>query len=383
MIELPLLSDLGDLKNKKILLRSDLNVPLQDGEITDEYRIHSSLPTILELQKRGARVTVCSHLGRPQGTPEDFSSFAAFAASSPFSMKPIAKRLSELVGDVEILENLRFSPAEEGEGREEFLAELIGDNDFFVNDAFGACHRAHTSIVGPPTKLPSAAGLLLEKEVAVLDKMLTAPRKPFTVILGGSKVSDKIGVIKVLAEKADVLAIGGAMAFSFLVAQGANIVSPFVQEEQIPILTELLNSELGEKIKLPEDLTALTPDGEIRQIGTNIPEGWEARDVGPGTAASYVDFAQNAGSIFWNGPLGVFEDARFMAGTQTLAEAIGTSKAYTIVGGGDSAAAIRMLKLENEIDHLSTGGGATLEFLEKGSLVGLDALLNAKDVLNS
>lgn len=370
MAKLPLLSDLGDLKNKKVLLRTDLNVPLQDGKITDEHRIQASVKTIQELKNQGAVVSVCSHLGRPKGKPD-----------SKLSLDPVAKRLQELVGEIEVMENLRFRFEEEAEPNEKnqdaieaFVKELISGKDYFVNDAFGASHRNHASIVGPPKHLPSAAGFLLQAEVEVLENMLEAKRKPFVVIMGGAKVSDKLKVIESLLEKADILLIGGAMAFSFLVAKGADINSPLVEVDEIPKLASLLNSEMGEKIKLPEDLTALNPEGEVVQIGINLPPAWEARDIGPGTAASYVDFIETAGSIFWNGPVGVFEDERFMAGTKTIAEAIANSKAYTIVGGGDSAFAVRTLGLEKRVDHLSTGGGATLEFLEAGSLIGIDAL---------
>ena len=373
MSDLPLLSDsgfsVGDFKNKKVLLRTDLNVPLKDGVITDEYRIKASLPTIQMLKESGAEVTVCSHLGRPGGK-----------LVKELSMEPVRKRLNELVDGVEVLENLRFSPVEESEfdvndkDTAAFVEELISGKDIFVNDAFGACHRKHASIMGPPKYLPSLAGLLLQKEIEVLDKLMNEPKKPFVVIIGGSKVSDKLGAIYSLVEKADVVAIGGAMAFSFLVAKGASIESELVEKDQVEGLASLLNSDLGKKIHLPEDLTAQSPDGEVRQTGVNVLEGWQAKDIGVGTAASYCDLIEQAGTIFWNGPVGVFEDPLFMAGTKTLAEAIAASSAYSVIGGGDSAFALRSLGLEKSVDYLSTGGGATLEFLETGSLVGIDAL---------
>ena len=363
MKSLPLLADLKGLAGKKVLLRADLNVPLEDGCIQDEYRIESSLPTIQSLQNSEAIITVCSHLGRPKGKPE-----------KGLSIAPVAERLKELAGDMEVMENLRFSSGET-ECSQSFVQSLVAGQDFFINDAFGASHRAHASIIGPPKHLPSAAGLLLEKEVTILQQILTKPKRPFLVILGGAKVSDKLSLVKSLIQKADAIAIGGAMAFSFLVASGYSIKDPLVEKTQVGALQEILNSEHGSKVHLPEDLTALnvTTDS-VRQIGLNVPEEFSARDIGPGTAAKFCDLINEAGCVFWNGPQGVFEDPRFSAGTTTIAETLAQSRAVSIVGGGDSAAAVRTLGLAKDFNHISTGGGATLEFLEQGDLVGLKAL---------
>ncbi len=386
MFNLPQFCDF-DLAGKEVLLRTDLNVPLQGDEVTDDYRIVQSLPTIQALKKQGAKITVCGHLGRPDNKLNTELRYTEYRDDTPpeFSLEPARQRLVELLGeDIPVIENLRFWPGETAgidttEGKA-LLEKLVAKKDFYINDAFSASHRQHTSIVGPPTKLSSAAGLLLTKEVAVLEKLLENVKRPFVVIMGGAKVSDKLGLIHSLAKLADVLAIGGAMAFSFLVAKGATIESSLVEHEQLPALASLLNTEHGKKIHLPTDFTAEEKAGEVVQIGTNVPDGFLAKDIGPGTAAAYADLIDGAGTVFWNGPMGVFEDERFQAGTKTLAEAMAhlntQSNAYTVVGGGDSASAIRALKLEDQIDHLSTGGGATLEFLEKGTLPGIEALRN-------
>ncbi len=365
-MNLPLLENFKEIQGSKILLRSDLNIPLLDGVIQDDYRIRASIPTIEYLKSAGAELTICSHLGRP-----------ASKGDMQFSMEPVAKRLKELVGEVEVLENLRFEEGETG-CSQNFISELVSGKDAYVNDAFGACHRAHASIVGPPQHLPSYAGLLLQKEIEILSSLLENPRRPFLVMLGGAKVGDKLGLISALARQADILAIGGAMAFTFLVAKGAEIHDEMVEEDQIDSVSKLMNSDLNEKLHLTQDLTVLSPEGEIRQTGVNVPGHWQIRDIGPGTAAAFSELIEKAGSIFWNGPMGVFEDPRFTAGTRAVADAMAGSSAYTVIGGGDSASALRSFGLEKDIDHLSTGGGATLKFLESGSLVGIDALIEGR-----
>ncbi len=365
-MNLPLLENFKEIQGSKVLLRSDLNIPLLDGVIQDDYRIRTSIPTIEYLKSAGAELTICSHLGRP-ASKDDIQ----------FSMKPVAKRLKELVGDVEVLENLRFKEGEK-QCSQEFISELVFEKDAYVNDAFGACHRAHASIAGPPQYLPSYAGLLLQKEVEILSSLLKNPRRPFLVILGGAKVGDKLGFISALMNQADAIAIGGAMAFTFLVAKDAEIQDELVEEKQLGSVLELMNSDQGQKLHLTQDLTVLSPEGEIRQTGVNVPKYWQIRDIGPGTAAAFAELIEEAGSIFWNGPMGVFEDSRFAAGTRAIADAMAGSSAYTVIGGGDSASALRSFGLEKDIDHLSTGGGATLKFLESGSLVGIDALIKGR-----
>jgi phosphoglycerate kinase len=370
----PQLEDLGDLDGRHVLVRTDFNVPLKDGQITDDLRIRAALPTLTWLQERGARVTACSHLGRPKGAPDP-----------KCSMDPVRARLAELAPGVELLENLRFDPGETGNDPT-FVQKLIDGVDAYVNDAFGASHRAHASVVGPPQFLPSAAGRLLAKEVDVLLGMRLEPRRPFVAVLGGSKVSDKIGVIRALLDVVDALVIGGGMCFTFLAAQGYSTGSSLMEADQVEECRKLL--ELGRPIHLPSDVTALGPGGrigdpsaggEIRQLGRSVPEGWMGLDIGPGTAAEFSDVIADARTVFWNGPMGVFEDPRFEAGTRTVAQAVAEAHGFTVVGGGDSAAAVAQFGLADQIDHISTGGGASLELLEQGDLPGLVALRGAKN----
>lgn len=372
-MSVPQLEDLGDLNGKRVLLRADFNVPLDDaGAITDDLRIRAALPTIKWLQKRGAIVTACSHLGRPKGQ-----------VNPAFSLDPVRARLDELVSGVTVLPNLRFDPGERGNDPA-FVAQLIEGQDVFVNDAFGACHREHASIVGPPQHLPSAAGRLLGKEVDVLGGLRSAAKRPFVAVLGGAKVSDKLGVIEALLRQVDSLVIGGGMAFTFLAAQGNNVGSSLLEESMIDTCKQLLDS--GATIHLPSDVTALGPGGkigdpvaggEVRQAGTSLPDGWMGLDIGPGTAAEFTDVILEARTVFWNGPMGVFEDPRFEAGTRTVAHAIADCSGFTVVGGGDSAASVAHFGLVSEMDHISTGGGASLELLEEGDLPGLVALRGA------
>ncbi len=366
---LPELEDLGPVSGKSVLVRADFNVPLSGGRITDDLRIKAALPTLRWLVDNGAKVTACSHLGRPKG-PDDAST----------SMAPVKARLAELAPEVELLENLRYDKGEEGNDPA-FVARLIEGHDLFVNDAFGASHRAHASIVGPPQHLPSAAGRLLAREAEVLLGLRRNPRRPFVAVMGGSKVSDKLGVIEALLEIVDAIVVGGGMAFTFLAAQGHRTGSSLLEADMVETCQRLL---AGPKtIHLPEDITALGPDGklfdpaaggEVRQIGVNVPDGWMGVDIGPGTAAVFTDVILDAGTVLWNGPMGVFEDPRFEAGTRAIASAMAETRAFTVVGGGDSAAAAKEFGVDTDMDHVSTGGGASLELIEQGDLPGLAAL---------
>ena len=372
-MNLPTLEDLGELSGRRVLLRADFNVPIRDGVVVDDFRIRATLPTIDWLIERGASVTACSHLGRPKGRVDD-----------RYSIEPVRKVLGEIAPDVELLENLRFDPGEESNDAA-FVEKLIAGQDAYVNDAFGASHRSHASVVGPPRFLPSAAGRLLQREIEVLSPLRTDPARPFVVVLGGAKVSDKLGVIGTLLRVADSLVIGGGMCFTFLKAQGHAIGDSLVEDDMVETCRELLGRE-GDKLHLPVDLTALGPGGEIgdpaaggevRQIGTDVPDGWKGLDIGPGSAAEFGDLIMDARTVFWNGPMGVFEDSRFEAGTHAVAQAMSETRAFTVVGGGDSAAALDQFGLAGEIDHVSTGGGASLELLELGDLPGLEALRGA------
>jgi phosphoglycerate kinase len=363
------------------LLRVDFNVPIVNGQIEDDLRIRATLPTIGWLVDHGAVVTACSHLGRPKGRPDP-----------RYSMEPVRRRLAELLGEkgdtVRLMENLRFDPGEEANDPT-FVDRLVEGQDLYVNDAFGAAHRAHASIVGPPTRLPSAAGRILAREVAVLDGLLHGGDKvarPFVAVLGGSKVRDKLGVIDALLRQVDSLIVGGGMCFTFLAAQGHSIGASLFEADKVEKCRQLLAS--GHDIALPTDVTALSPGGsfgpgveptgEVRQFGVELPSGWIGLDIGPGSAARFADVIAEAGTAFWNGPMGVFEDARFAAGTRAVAEAIAECKGFTVVGGGDSASALAGLGLADRVDHLSTGGGASLKFLQQGDLPGLKALRESK-----
>ena len=368
--DVPTLEDLPPLAGKRVLLRADFNVPLRDGEITDDLRIRAALPTIGWLREQGAEVVACTHLGRPKGRPDP-----------RYSVAPVRARLAELAPGVELAENLRYDPGEEANDPA-FVARLIDGFDAYVNDAFGASHRAHASIVGPPQFLPSAAGRLLAREVEVLGGLRSHPRRPFVAILGGSKVSDKLQVIEALLEVADSLLIGGGMCFTFLAAGGSGIGDSLFEDDMVATCRALLD-EHGDRLVLPSDITALGPGGElmnpaaggdVRQVGTTVPAGWKGVDIGPGTAADFGDRIAEARTVFWNGPMGVFEDPRFEAGTRAVAQAVADTAAFTVVGGGDDAAALAQFGLDGDVDHVSTGGGASLELLEQGDLPGLAAL---------
>lgn len=389
---LPRLEDLPDLDGARVLVRAELNAPLADGRVTDDLRITTTLPTVEWLRARGAAVVLAAHLGRPKGEvrPE-------------YSLAPVATRLGELLGtdvpmapsaigtettsmvasldpgDVMLLENLRFHPGEEANDPA-FATNLVAPFDLFVNEAFGASHRAHASIVGPPRVLPSAAGLLLQREVEVLGGLLDAPEHPFVAILGGSKVSDKLGVIDTLLTRCDTILVGGAMAFTFLAAQGYPIGDSLLEVDRIEDCRRLLATG---RVEVPVDVVIareIAADAEVRIVAApSIPEGWKGLDVGPETAAHFADRIAPARTVLWNGPMGVFEVPPFASGTRAVAEAVVGCPGFTVIGGGDSAAAARQMGLADRIDHVSTGGGASLELLELGDLPGLEALRLGRD----
>ena len=360
---IPVLDQLGDVRGKRVLVRTDFNVPMDDGRITDDFRIRAALATINWLTERGASVVCASHLGRPKGRPEP-----------KFSMEPVRRRLAELAPGVDLMENLRFHPGEEGNDPA-FVANLIDGVDAYVDDAFGAAHRAHASIVGPPKTLPSAMGLLLQKEVEVLLGLREQPKRPFVAVLGGAKISDKLGAVEALLDLVDSLVIGGAMCFTFFAAQGKPIGESLWEPDQVATCKRLLDA--GKTIHLPEDITGLDARGQYATFGTRLPEGAKGFDIGPGSAAAFTDIIMESRTVFWNGPMGMFEDDRFANGTRTVAQAMADTKAFTVVGGGDSAAALAQFGLEDQVDHVSTGGGASLELLELGDLAGLAALRGA------
>ena len=369
MSKIPTLEDLeanlGGLTGKRVLVRTDFNVPFDDsGEIADDFRIRAALPTINWLTERGAQVVTASHLGRPKGAPDP-----------QYTMVPVRERLAELAPGVELLENLRFDPGETANDPT-FVKTLVENVDGYVNDAFGASHRAHASIVGPPQFVPSAMGRLLEQEVEVLLGLRDKPRRPFVAILGGAKISDKLGVVEALLDVVDALVIGGAMCFTFFAAQGKSIGDSLFEPDQVETCKRLLveAGEKGKTIHLPDDITGVDAAGEYATFGTRLPAGAKGFDIGPGSAAAFTDVIMDSRMVFWNGPMGMFEDERFAAGTRTVAQAMADTKAFTVVGGGDSAAAIAQFGLDDEVDHVSTGGGASLELLENGDLPGLQAL---------
>jgi phosphoglycerate kinase len=384
-MQLPKLEDLGPLKSKRVLVRCDLNVPMSGGVITDDLRIRLPIDTLVWLLDQGAeKLTVCSHLGRPKGKPDP-----------KYSIAPVRQRLYELLeargadtSRVELLENLRYNAGEEANDPE-FVASLVKDQDLYVDDAFGAVHRAHASIVGPPAFLPSAAGRVLAREVDVLGTLLTNPERPFVAVLGGAKVSDKLGVIEALLERVDTLVLGGGMCFTFLAAQGHSVGSSLFEHDQVATCQRLLSSVqiTGKRIVLPIDIIALSPGGvfgpgkeptgEVLESSPDLPDEWMGLDIGPKTAAIFSGIIADAATVFWNGPMGVFEDRRFAAGTRAVAEAVASAKAFTVVGGGDSASALKAFGVDDQVDHLSTGGGASLEFIERGDLPGLAALRSA------
>ena len=383
----PHLEDLPNLHGRRVLLRADFNVPVQDGAITDDLRIAAAVPTIAWLRARGAAVVVCSHFGRPKGAPDPRYSLAPVASrlserlGIPVPLAPevigntaASMQLSLAPGDVMMLENLRFHPGETVNDPA-FAVSLCEPVDAYVNDAFGASHRAHASIVGPPPILPAAAGRLLEREVEVLSGMLDAPKHPFVALLGGAKVSDKLGVIDALLERCDTILVGGAMAFTFLAAQGYGVGNSLLEPDRVEDCTRLLATgrvQVPVDVVVAQEIAATSP---TRIVGASrIPDGWMGLDIGPETAAIFSDVVADARMVLWNGPMGVFELAPFASGTRAIAHAVAECHGLTIIGGGDSAAAIRQFGLADQVDHVSTGGGASLELIEQGDLPGLVAL---------
>jgi phosphoglycerate kinase len=385
----------AEVAGRRVLCRVDFNVPLADGKVTDDTRIRAALPTIELLRERGAATVLASHLGRPGGR-----------VVPALSMRPVGDRLSELLGvgvhrapaviggDVEtlamglgpgellLLENVRFEPGET-ENDPKLAAALAGLADLYVNDAFGAAHRAHSSTEGVARILPGYAGLLLEREVTELSRVVESPERPLVVILGGAKVSDKIGVIDRFLEISERILIGGAMCFSFFRARGIATGDSLVEEEGVELAAEALERAARSdcELALPADLVLgerFDADAERRETdGVEVPDGWMGLDIGPRTAASYAEAIGTAGTVLWNGPMGAFEMEPFAAGTRAVAEAVAAAPGLTVVGGGDSVAALRAFGLDERVDWLSTGGGASLELLEGKKLPGVEALLDA------
>ncbi len=386
-MRLPRLEDLPRRAGARALTRVDCNVPLRDGQVADDLRITTAIPTVSWLREQRFVVVLCGHLGRPKGVVDP-----------TWSVAPVARRFGELLetevevaprvvgrevegivasaraGDVVMLENLRFEPGETANDAG-FSTSLSMLGDVYVNEAFGASHRAHASIVGPPCVLPHAAGRLLEREVEVLSGLLEAPARPFVGVLGGAKVGDKLGVIDALLARCDRVLVGGAMAFTFALATGASVGRSLVEPEMVDECRRLLATG---RVDVPVDVViALEPtaDAETRVVPTDaIPDGWMGLDVGPATVRAYAEEIAGASTVLWNGPMGMFEVAPFAAGTRGVADAVAGCPGFTVVGGGDSAAAIREFGLADRVDHVSTGGGAALELVERGDLPGLVAL---------
>lgn len=386
-----------NVKGKRVFVRVDFNVPLDDTlRITDDTRIRAALPTIEYLVDKGAKIILASHLGRPKGKVVE-----------SMRLTPVAKRLEELLGrsivkmddckgdqvkaavgqmkdgDILLLENLRFYKEEEANDSA-FSKELAELADLYVNDAFGAAHRAHASTEGVARHLPAAAGFLLQKEIEIMGKALADPAKPFVAILGGAKVSDKIGVIRNLLTKVDTLLIGGGMAYTFLKAKGYEIGKSLLDAEKMDLANELMDeaSKRNVTLLLPVDVVvadAFAEDANRRVVAVDsIPADWEGLDIGPRSAEKYASIVKDAGTVIWNGPMGVFEMEPFAQGTRAIAEAMAQCKGVTIVGGGDSAAAVEEMGYADKITHVSTGGGASLEFLEGKDLPGVVALNDKK-----
>ena len=384
-----------DLKGKKVLVRCDFNVPMDEQKnITDNTRIVAALPTIKYLLENNCAIILCSHLGRPKG---EFK--------SEFSLKPVAKELSKLLdkeiimakdvigedatskaknlkqGEIMLIENVRFH-REETDNDAEFSKKLASMAEVYVNDAFGAAHRAHASTAGVAAYLPAVSGFLIEKELKFLGNAISNPERPFVAILGGAKVSDKIGVIDSLLEKVDTLMIGGGMAYTFFKAQGYGVGDSICELDKLDLATELMNKakEKGVKLMLPVDTRIgkeFKPDTDSKTVPwTEIPDGWEGFDIGEKTIEMFKEELKKAKTVVWNGPLGLFEFDQFAIGTSSIAKTLSEIDATTIIGGGDSAAAVKKAGLEDKMTHISTGGGASLEFLEGKKLPGIECLLN-------
>ena len=390
--------DAAQVDGRRVLVRNDFNVPLDDqGRVTDDLRVRASLPTLRNLVERHARVICCSHLGRPKGKRVD-----------KYSLEPVAGVLGDLLGlpvgfvddvagdqaaraaeelapgQVLLLQNLRFEPGEEANDPA-FAERLAALAELYVDDAFGAAHRAHASVVGVAERLPAYAGFLLASEVKELSRLLEGPASPFVAVLGGSKVSDKLAVLSNLLGRVDTLVIGGGMCFTFLAAQGHGVGDSLFEPDQVDAVRGLMAraEREGKGILLPTDVVvanAFAEDAEHRTVpASGIDSGWRGLDIGPDTAAAFAEAVLQARTVFWNGPMGVFEWPAFEAGTRTVAEAVASTDAYTVVGGGDSAAALAQFGLAEKVDHLATGGGASLELLEGRTLPGVSVLAGSSD----
>lgn len=378
----------ADVAGKRVLVRADLNVPLDAGRVTDDFRIRASLPTVRHLLERDAAVILCSHLGRPEGVEERYrmrpvaDALAGLLGRDVAAAPEVAGPQTEAVcgalapGKVAVLENLRFHPGETA--NDPGLADaLAGLAEAYVNDAFGSSHRAHASIVGPPERLDAYAGLLLAAEVDHLSPLLAEPDRPYVVVLGGAKVGDKIGMVRNLLGRADRVLIGGGMCFTFLRARGEQVGGSLIDSGHIGDVEAILGGPGAERILLPVDVVAAASTeaerGTVLRVG-EIPDDLAGVDIGPESARAFADAIHEAGTVFWNGPMGVFENPAFSAGTRAVAEAVAACTGYTVAGGGDSAAALAAFGLDDRVDFLSTGGGAALEFLEGRRLPGIDAL---------
>jgi phosphoglycerate kinase len=396
------LDSLGSLAGTRVIVRCDLNVPVRDGKITDDGRVRASLPTLNALIQRGARVVVCSHLGRPDGAPDP-----------QYSLEPVAQRLSELLakpvafardtvgesaheavaaledGDVAVLENLRFEPGETSKDageRRAFAERLATLGDALVSDGFGVVHRKQASVYELAELVPSAAGLLIEAELDVLDRLTENPERPYTVVLGGSKVSDKLGVISHLLPRVDRILVGGGMVFTFLAASGLKVASSLLETDQLDTVSEYVQraKDTGVELVLPTDIVVASKFGADAEHVVTAADAMEETpfgssglglDIGPESAAHFAELIRGSKTVFWNGPMGVFEIPAFAAGTKTVAQALTEVDGLSVVGGGDSAAAVRQLGFSDDrFGHISTGGGASLEFLEGKKLPGLEVL---------
>ncbi len=384
-----------DVKGKKVFVRVDFNVPMEEGKITDETRITAALPTIQYLMEQGAKVILASHLGRPGGEVKEELRLQPVAERLAQHLNQPVQALSESIGDtvketveamqdgeVILLENVRFHAGEQknDETLSRAFAELA---DVFVNDAFGAAHRAHSSTAGIASFVDVAvSGLLMEKELRVLGEALETPKRPFTAIIGGAKVKDKIGVIDYLLEKVDHLLIGGGLSYTFSKAQGYEVGNSLVEEDKIELAQSFIQKakDKGVQLHLPIDAViadAFSADANVKAVAIDaIEEGWMGLDIGPKTSQQYAEVIEQSALVIWNGPMGVFEMAPFENGTKTVAEAVAKTEGYTIIGGGDSAAAVEKFNLADQMNHISTGGGASLEFMEGKVLPGVEALTN-------
>lgn len=381
-----------ELQGKRVFVRVDFNVPMEDGSISDDTRIRAAIPTIQALVDKGAKVILASHLGRPKGEVNEDMRLTAAGERLAQLMNKDVKKLDESIGeaveatiadmnngDIVLLENVRFHKGEEK--NDEALAKAFAKlADVYVNDAFGAAHRAHASTEGIAKHIPAVSGFLMQKELDVLGKALSAPEKPFTAIIGGSKVKDKIGVIENLLNKVDHLLIGGGLSFTFIKALGYEIGNSLLEEDKIELAKSFIDKakEKGVELHLPIDAVVaneFSKDADTKVVDIDaIPEGWMGLDIGPKTVAKYEEVIKSSKLIIWNGPMGVFEMEKFANGTRSVAEAMAQTEGYTIIGGGDSAAAVEKFNVADKMDHISTGGGASLELMEGKELPGIVAL---------